>query len=49
MREKIAKGIELKELLDKARTLRDQESICNKEIAEQQVNVERVTKLIQPV
>ena len=35
MKEKITRGTELKEILDKARTLHDQESMCNKEMAKQ--------------
>ena len=35
MKEKIARGTELKKLLDKARTLCDQESMCNKKKTEQ--------------
>ena len=35
MKEKITRGTELKELLDKERTLHDQESMHNKEMIEQ--------------
>ena len=49
MKEKIARGTDLKELLDKARTLHDHEIMRNKETVEQQVKAERITKLIQPV
>ena len=49
MKEKNSRNIELKELLDKDRALRDQETRHNKEIFEQQVEAERITKLIQPV
>ena len=48
-KEKIAKGVELKQLQDKARTLCDQENMCNKESTEKQAEAERVTGLIQPV
>ena len=48
-KEKIAMGTELKEFLDKARTIHDLEIICNKEIAEQQVEDERIKELIQLV
>ena len=33
-KEKITKGVELKQLQDKARTLRDQENMHNKEMTE---------------
>ena len=45
-KEKIAKGTELKQLKDKARTLREQENMHNKEMTEKQAEAERATGII---
>ena len=48
-KEKIAKGVELKKLQDKAITLHEQENMRNQEMIEKQAKAERVTRIIHHV
>ena len=49
MKENITWGTNLKELLDNAKMLHDQETMCNKEMTEQHAKAEWITKLIHSV
>ena len=46
-KDKIPKGVELKQLQDKARTLHEQENMRNQETTEKPAEAERVTRLFQ--
>ena len=48
-KEKLSKDTELKQLLNKARALHDQEIMHNKKMTEKHAEGKRVTWLIQPI